>query len=382
MCKNNSIELSDSEIVSGFRRRDECITRHYFYGYCRMAYYIYDRHYDLCQKPGLDFFSIAHEYYLALSQADFRPLDDRSKTASLKTWMINGFRFVLLDRLKAYKREHRVASIEERISRKELCFNVPEDTFQQEFRDTVNEICDRYYGHSSRKATILRLMLIDGYKGREVAEQLKMTPSAVSQSYHRMMDDVVIPYFKEYFVMPEMEIASVKGINAALGVPTYIQGKDIDASENHYDLNLDVNFSTSFYMPKDYTKRVTPDLVQSLREGEIFVFGSNLGGYHGGGAARIALEKFGAVWGNGDGPQGRSYAIPTMQGGVSTIRPYVSKFISYAREHGEQTFLVTRIGCGIAGFDDEDIAPLFSAAKDVDNIHLPRSFWRVLGEQV
>lgn len=135
-------------------------------------------------------------------------------------------------------------------------------------------------------------------------------------------------------------------------------------------------------MVQDYTQRVTPDIVQSLREGQIFVFGSNLAGFHGGGAARTAHLKFGAEMGNGDGPQGQSYAIPTMQGGVSTIKPYVDKFISYARKHKEQTFLVTRIGCGIAGFDDRDIAPLFSEAKEVDNICLPRSFWRELGEQV
>ena len=82
--------------------------------------------------------------------------------------------------------------------------------------------------------------------------------------------------------------------------------------------------------------------------------------------------------GNGVGMQGRSYAIPTMQGGTETIRPYVNDFIAYAKEHPELTFLVTPIGCGIAGFEPEDIAPLFENACNVENIWLPESFWEVL----
>ena len=79
--------------------------------------------------------------------------------------------------------------------------------------------------------------------------------------------------------------------------------------------------------------------------------------------------------GNGDGMQGQSYAIPTMQGGVDTIRPYVDKFIAYAKQHPDQHFLVTRIGCGIAGFSPDEIAPLFAEAAEVENISLPDDFW-------
>lgn len=118
--------------------------------------------------------------------------------------------------------------------------------------------------------------------------------------------------------------------------------------------------------------RTTPDRITELRPGEIFVFGSNLAGMHGGGAARLASLKFGAVWGQGVGLQGESYAIPTMQGGVETIRPYVDEFIGFARQHPRMTFLVTEIGCGIAGFTPAEIAPLFEAARRVENIHLPR----------
>lgn len=124
--------------------------------------------------------------------------------------------------------------------------------------------------------------------------------------------------------------------------------------------------------------RITDSLVVSLKPDEVFVFGSNLGGFHGGGAARAAYMKFGAVWGQGVGMQGQSYAIPTMQGGVETIAPYVDEFIEYAKNHPEKRFLVTEIGCGIAGFAPEEIAPLFVNAVDVENITLPQRFWEIL----
>ena len=123
-----------------------------------------------------------------------------------------------------------------------------------------------------------------------------------------------------------------------------------------------------------YNRRYTPERISDLKENEIFVFGSNLAGAHGGGAARLAYNRFGAVWGEGVGLHGQTYAIPTMQGGVETIKPYVDDFIRFAKEHSQLTFLVTRIGCGIAGFRDEEIAPLFTDAIDVENIILPKEF--------
>ena len=126
----------------------------------------------------------------------------------------------------------------------------------------------------------------------------------------------------------------------------------------------------------EFQNRITPEFIKSLKRNEIFVFGSNLHGMHGGGAARIAVEKFGAIMGQGVGLQGQSYAIPTMQGGPNTILPYVEEFITFAKQHPELTFLVTKIGCGIAGFTPREIAPLFAGAVDVENIHLPMDFWK------
>ena len=123
---------------------------------------------------------------------------------------------------------------------------------------------------------------------------------------------------------------------------------------------------------------IASDRIDILEEHEIFVFGSNLAGRHGGGAARSANIKFGAEWGVGVGLTGQSYAIPTMQGGVETIKPYVDEFIRFAQANPELKFLVTRIGCGIAGFKDEEIAPLFDKAMQVPNIYLPETFFKIL----
>lgn len=127
-----------------------------------------------------------------------------------------------------------------------------------------------------------------------------------------------------------------------------------------------------------YNRKFTPGRITELADKEIFVFGSNLHGMHGGGAARIAMQRFGAIWGQGTGLQGQSYAIPTMHGGTDVIAPYVAEFIEFAKQHTEMTFLVTRIGCGIAGFKAIDIAPLFADAIELTNVILPRDFVEVI----
>lgn len=128
----------------------------------------------------------------------------------------------------------------------------------------------------------------------------------------------------------------------------------------------------------DEQKRIIPEYITELKEKEVFVFGSNLQGMHAGGAARMAHHRFGAVWGQGVGMQGQCYAIPTMHGGVEAIRPYVDEFIEYARQHPERQFLVTRIGCGIAGFRNEEIAPLFAAAKTLENVSFPADWFSMM----
>lgn len=122
----------------------------------------------------------------------------------------------------------------------------------------------------------------------------------------------------------------------------------------------------------------TPHIV-SLKENEVFVFGSNEAGIHGKGAAKTAI-KWGAKYGTGYGLQGNTYAIPTKDKNIQTlsvdrIKPYVDIFIEFVKEHPELTFLVTEIGCGLAGFKPKDIAPLFNEVKELENVHLPIKFW-------
>ncbi len=124
-------------------------------------------------------------------------------------------------------------------------------------------------------------------------------------------------------------------------------------------------------------RRVASDKISTLAPGEIFVFGSNMEGMHGGGAARYANKNFGAEWGVGEGLTGRTYALPTMEGKAS-MKQAVEHFTSCAKEHPELTFLVTAIGCGIAGYTPEEVAPLFKDAAQLENVYLPQLFWENL----
>lgn len=375
--ENNVAQLTDDEILEGFRNADEHIVKEYFYGYCRVAYYIYDRCYDLQYKPGMDFYSLAHEYYLALIKHDFRQLEDRKPSMSLKTWMVNGFRFLVLDKLKGLKKEQLKESLEERMGNTRLGFDVHDDEFAGEFRSTIDEICRTYYGRDSRNSIILQMLFVEGFKGKEIAAQLGISQPAVTERYNRMMHDVVVPYFKRYFVTNKYGLPTryEKFMEDECSYSMARPSVGAKMPRPSVGANRDFIFRD---MDKKKKGRVTPSWIDDLQENQVFVFGSNLAGMHGGGAARVARLRFGAVMGNGVGMQGRSYAIPTMQGGTETIRPYVNDFIAYAKEHPELTFLVTPIGCGIAGFEPEDIAPLFEEASNVENIWLPNSFWEVL----
>ena len=126
-------------------------------------------------------------------------------------------------------------------------------------------------------------------------------------------------------------------------------------------------------------KRIASNRINDLAEGEIFVFGSNIQGMHGGGAAWVANQKFGAEWGVGEGLTGRTYALPTMEGEAS-LRQAVEHFTDCARQHPELTFLVTAVGCGIAVYSPQQVAPLFKEASKLENVYLPMSFWSMMGE--
>lgn len=117
-------------------------------------------------------------------------------------------------------------------------------------------------------------------------------------------------------------------------------------------------------------------MITELADGEIFVFGSNASGAHGGGAARFAYDNFGAIWGQGSGLQGRSYGIDTMSG-LEVFASEVVDFVRFASENPHLRFLVTELGTGIAGYSPEQVAPLFSGDLP-ENVVLPEAFARLL----
>lgn len=127
-----------------------------------------------------------------------------------------------------------------------------------------------------------------------------------------------------------------------------------------------------------YTNRITPDMIEHLSENEVFVFGSNVQGDHTRGAAAFAVAHFDAVMGQGEGPQGQCYAIPTT-GGLGLFAMAVQRFIDHAAAHPDHRFLVTRVGCGRAGFDIREVAQLFTPAINLENVSLPEEFWAILG---
>jgi len=120
---------------------------------------------------------------------------------------------------------------------------------------------------------------------------------------------------------------------------------------------------------------VSAPRITDLAPGEVFVFGSNAAGQHASGAAGTARERFGAVWGEGHGLHGQSYAIDTMSGPGATARE-IAAFLEFARAHPELTFLVTEVGCGIAGYTPDEVAPHFRGAPP--NVALPAAFVRLL----
>ena len=130
-----------------------------------------------------------------------------------------------------------------------------------------------------------------------------------------------------------------------------------------------------------YSDRVTPDHIAVLAPNEVFVFGSNIQGHHDGGAAAWAMQSFGAVWGQGEGLQGNAYAIPTTAG-IGVLQEAVKRFTEYASQNPDKRFLVTRVGCGNAGYDVDVIAPLFGECVRLENVSLPNEFWAALGLKV
>lgn len=140
------------------------------------------------------------------------------------------------------------------------------------------------------------------------------------------------------------------------------------------------NETVYFFDGKPHTKYTnTPDVVKKLKDHEIFVFGSNLNGNHAGGSAKLASDKFGAEDGVGEGLRGQSYAFPTLDKdmqkvSIDALKESVEKLIQCARDNTTKIFLLTKVGCGIAGFTEDEMKQVFNRRDIPANIIKPKGW--------
>ena len=167
-----------------------------------------------------------------------------------------------------------------------------------------------------------------------------------------------------------------------------LEGWNESFTKAYFTFNKDKElwqFTYSLYPP---TYNYSPNNIVKLADDEVFIFGSNLKGQSGAGAAKLAVDKFGAIYGQAEGLQGQSYAIITTDlsksyrpsVSIELVTEQVNKFISFAKDNTHLTFLVTEVGCGLAGFTVEQVAPLFKPVllNSITNIRLPKRFVRQL----
>ena len=389
-------DLTDAALLEGLMQHDERITRDFFYDTCQMAYHIYNKEYQMAHLPGMDFYTLAHEYYLSLEVHHWRPLTDRPPQTSLRNWMIGGFRYVILDRFKQQAHEFNIDSLDFSVSTdgKAPWDAIAADDYQQRVRNMINEIISTHFAQDRYAQSILYGILVAGYKAKEVSLDLGITPSAVSQRYRRLMDEVVKPYFRNYYdtstegiyalpVCDECDMANmVPNPESPSLPPTSIRSLAPDTMERR-TINPFYRKKRAFIAAPTPSPRLRITAHTSSSElraymdanpEAILIFGSNIYGLHLGGIARMAAQYYGAKEGIGRGLQGRTYAIPTMQGGIRSIAPHVDEFIAFAAAHPHHLFVVTRIGCGVAGFTPAEIGPLFAEARHLPNVIQPEDF--------
>lgn len=190
--------LTDEEIINGFRNGNPSIIHDYFYEYCLTGYHIYDQRYQLQGKENLDFYSLAHQYAVYLISHDWKPLENHSPNVSLRTWIINGFRYTVLDALKWYQKTYTDNPLKdyEAINAR--------DNLRLQFNQMIEEICEMA-PLTNQERTIIEMNLLKGYKVKEIAAMLHITPSAISQKLKQLKEELITPYFQKYY-SPEMEV--------------------------------------------------------------------------------------------------------------------------------------------------------------------------------
>ena len=184
-------KLPDEEIIRGFRKGDADIIREYFYGYCQVGYYMFDQRYQLSGKENLDFMSLAHQYALYLMEHDWKPLEDHSPNVSLRTWLINGFRYVVLDALKWYRKEYGSVTFEDYL----MSFDVTSD-LRLQFNRMVEDVCD--HGPLSRdERQIIDMLLLRGFAFAKENKNLTFLVTRIGCGIAGFTDDEISPLFEK-----------------------------------------------------------------------------------------------------------------------------------------------------------------------------------------
>ena len=180
---------NDEKIVAGLCACDARVTKDHYYRYCRRAYDIFDHRYQLRGKPGLDFYSLAHDYYIRLLSHHFRPLLDKPADVPLSTWMARGFHFVVLDALKAYNKEFGCRADETADAVLQYVQTAPEGNPLLRYLSgcVAAHYADPQMGQLAEK------VLLEGYKQKEVAGQMGLTPAAINTRWQKLMHEVVVP---------------------------------------------------------------------------------------------------------------------------------------------------------------------------------------------
>lgn len=188
---NKLSNLTDDEILVGFKSRNPQITEVYFFGYCRMAYERWNKTYSLKDKEGLDQVTLSTNYYVDLSVKEWKPLEVERRTASLCTWMVRGYRFKVLDALKEYNRTK--SDSLDSLDGVQIEYQPDDKEPSVDLRMDIDKICSFMKDPVDRD--ILRKYILEGYQFTEIAKSLGVTLAAVSQRYKKIKQVYIIPYY-------------------------------------------------------------------------------------------------------------------------------------------------------------------------------------------
>lgn len=190
--------LSEEEIVYGFKLKNQQITQKFFYGFCQKAYFTWNKKYQLIGKEGLDFYTLSNDYYLRMVMSDWKPLEEDRKNATLSTWIVGGFWYIVLSSLGEYNRQQELR----------LKFVSTDDCFEKISNLENYSFSSKEFDWSHVREYVLvdkvnRIIfdkyIVQGYKMKEIAVALQMTPSAVSQRYKNMVKSIAHYYKKDNY---------------------------------------------------------------------------------------------------------------------------------------------------------------------------------------